>query len=486
MDERSPGAELQRSMGNQAVQRLLNENSRAGHNPSRPSGFPARRATFEGDFWERDASRRAEAAMARQSDVAMQMLQSKAMAPSAGGKPLHPIVRSAMETTFGHDFSGIRLFEGNAAAQLNARAVNFDRDIFFAPGEYQLDLLAHELAHVVQRDLGGPALAYRQGRGDMARMETALRHAAATLGSSVRFLPTPELQSLVRSMVSLISAFFPSGHGLINEHGAVTRSSQAVFLDQSVRRGSITGTYRHQLRIFLSEERPTEDARYQPNANGGEVRIFVHNTVSLSESELIATLAHELVHLFTDVMFRAEQFAHRLPAAQPPLPRPAESGTHPVSISIQLADPTLGHNSAIGGQIDALRRVYQPVVDFLNVQRIARGEQPLDAVAVSAGWTTRTTDELLAYIIDQQVNIGVQLATDRGRARVAFTIPLDPLSFFRVYAGRHWLDNPRDRAALQLPDAEPILRAAGNSAEMRAVYQTIEQWVTATAATPSR
>jgi hypothetical protein len=267
--------------------------------------------------------------------------------------------------------------------------------------------------------------------------------------------------------------------------------------------------YRHELRMYLSEENRQEDASYEsivsgggnapgaPSGSsggasaGGQIRIFVHNVARLSDAELIATLAHELVHLFTDVISRAQLFAIRLRTTQPPLPG-AAAGGRSVSVSIDLADVTLGAYSAAfqGGpaaerrlrfesQRQALHRPYQSVVNFLNQQRAVRGAPALDPVAVSGTWVARTTDELLAYIIDRQVDTAVQLLTSRGPGggRVAFTVPLDPVVFFRVYAGRHWLTDPQDQAALRLPAAEPIMRQAGNSAEMRAVYLSLEEWV---------
>lgn len=84
---------------------------------------------------------------------------------------------------------------------------------------------------------------------------------------------------------------------------------------------------------------------------------------------------------------------------------------------------------------------------------------------------------MLAYVIDQNVDIAVQLATGTGRARVALIVSLEPLRFFRSYAGLHWLDDVRDREALRFPAAEPILQRAGNSDEMRAVYNAIQRWV---------
>ncbi len=80
------------------------------------------------------------------------------------GEPLPEGIRSRLEHTFGHDFSHVRVHTDGAAADaaqaLNALAFTLGRDIYFNRGAFQpqsqggLELLAHELTHVVQADEG--------------------------------------------------------------------------------------------------------------------------------------------------------------------------------------------------------------------------------------------------------------------------------------------------------------------------------------------
>ena len=83
-----------------------------------------------------------------------------------GGRSLEPAGRSSMERAFGADFSGVRVHDDAAAADLSAsvgaRAFTVGSDIFFGAGQYDpvgrggRELLAHELTHVVQQG-GGAA-----------------------------------------------------------------------------------------------------------------------------------------------------------------------------------------------------------------------------------------------------------------------------------------------------------------------------------------
>jgi hypothetical protein len=84
-----------------------------------------------------------------------------ATAISSGGVPLPASERAFFEPRFGRDLSDVRLHADEAAASassgINARAFTLGSDIGFARGEYAPGrregrrLIAHELAHVVQR-----------------------------------------------------------------------------------------------------------------------------------------------------------------------------------------------------------------------------------------------------------------------------------------------------------------------------------------------
>jgi hypothetical protein len=77
------------------------------------------------------------------------------------GQPLKPRQRRYMESRFRRDFSQVRIHDGSQAQQLSsdihARAFTHGGDIYFNRGEYRpetpmgMNVLAHELTHVVQQ-----------------------------------------------------------------------------------------------------------------------------------------------------------------------------------------------------------------------------------------------------------------------------------------------------------------------------------------------
>jgi hypothetical protein len=95
-----------------------------------------------------------------------QSKQARHAAPS-GGTPMESGLRSVLDSRFGHSFENVRVHadaEAEAVTRcFDARAMTCGNDVFFADGQYAPEsfdgfrLLAHELTHVVQQDVGsGP------------------------------------------------------------------------------------------------------------------------------------------------------------------------------------------------------------------------------------------------------------------------------------------------------------------------------------------
>lgn len=122
------------------------------------------------DAVERDADAMADRVL-RSADIARPVSLAKEGTPAtasglvpAGGQPLDAVTRAWMEPRFGADFGTVRVHTGTAAAShaadVSAHAYTVGEEIVFGAGEYQPGsesgrrLLAHELAHVVQRRSG--------------------------------------------------------------------------------------------------------------------------------------------------------------------------------------------------------------------------------------------------------------------------------------------------------------------------------------------
>ncbi len=111
-----------------------------------------------------DATGRSSMLRSLQRGMGNRRLQSEISAQD--GHPLDDSARTTMERGFGTDLNGVRVHaDARGAAQaraLGADAFTTGSDIFFGSGRYQpqttagRELLAHELAHVVQQRHGAP------------------------------------------------------------------------------------------------------------------------------------------------------------------------------------------------------------------------------------------------------------------------------------------------------------------------------------------
>jgi len=139
--------QLQRQYGNRWVQRILKKKSNGGVNAD---------ATLD--------------------------VENRIQRARHGGQALDRGVMSKMETSFGADFSNVRVHTDagadNLNRALNARAFTTGQDIFFRQGEYNPgsskggEILAHELTHVLQQKGGAVQTKLRLGKpGDKYEQE---------------------------------------------------------------------------------------------------------------------------------------------------------------------------------------------------------------------------------------------------------------------------------------------------------------------------
>jgi hypothetical protein len=166
---------LQRTLGNQAIQRLIRANIiQAKLEVSEP-----------GDVYEREADDLAETVMrmpepaeagpAHQGNTQIHRagsapgqapemsgdVESGILAQTQGGQPLPPSALAFFEPRFSYDFSNVRIHAGTQSSEsakaVNARAFTLGNHIVFGDGEYAPEtprgkkLLAHELVHVIQQ-----------------------------------------------------------------------------------------------------------------------------------------------------------------------------------------------------------------------------------------------------------------------------------------------------------------------------------------------
>jgi hypothetical protein len=182
--------------------------------------------------------------------------------PAGSGRPLDPGVRSWAEGAFGADFSSVRVHTGPsadaAATAISARAYTVGSDIVFGRGQYRPGsdtgrrLLAHELTHTLQGDVGRVArdLAVTPTEPEAANEElTADEIADALEFNRRRFRREIEIEQL-RDVVGV-----PPSPAVVDAAfvRAVARYQAAFGLDQDGKVGPVTAA--HLAREFRAEAR---------------------------------------------------------------------------------------------------------------------------------------------------------------------------------------------------------------------------------------
>jgi hypothetical protein len=197
---------FQRTVGNQAAQRLLAVDTLAAKNTSTANQMAT---NAPGDQYEQEAVRVSQQLMRTsepqqrvgawgRADCGHELVQLKSAVPSgvssadapasvhdvlnSPGHPLDAETRTFMGPRFGKDFSDVRVHSDARAVEsadaVQARAFTVGHHIVFAAGEYAPGtsagraLIAHELAHVIQQSSGaddareqGTVLLQREPRG---------------------------------------------------------------------------------------------------------------------------------------------------------------------------------------------------------------------------------------------------------------------------------------------------------------------------------
>ena len=116
----------------------------------------------------------------------------------SGGRSLPEPLRMKMESSFGQDFSDVRIHEGAEATSIGAHAYTVGPHIYFRPGLYAPHqqrgqaLLGHELTHVVQQRAG--RVAPSEGAGVPINANPALESEADSAGARAATGQTVALQ----------------------------------------------------------------------------------------------------------------------------------------------------------------------------------------------------------------------------------------------------------------------------------------------------
>lgn len=162
------------------------------------------------------------------SAAARAPIKEPAPASDGPGRSMPHDVQAPLERAFDADFSAVRIHEGPEANALGAVAFTKGADIYFSHGRYSpyerrgLELLGHELAHVVQQSQGR-VRATTQAKGAEINDDPALEReadewgaraargesVAAQLGAMGAIVPVAQRSVIQRSVTTKYGEFKP-------------------------------------------------------------------------------------------------------------------------------------------------------------------------------------------------------------------------------------------------------------------------------------
>jgi hypothetical protein len=398
--------------------------------------------------------------------------------------PLDDYSRTFFEPRFGRDFSGVRIHRdaraAKAAAGLNARAFTTGDDIYFGRDEYAPQtgagkkLLAHELTHVVQqrRGIATPTI-QREVATPSAEAQAAALLTGATdlLSASPPHAPLPGIRQLMQESGNVMANFFPSGYGVLDSNGRVTRASTRTDLYTTVRSGSMGVGMPFEFRVYVYLSHETGGAaagRYVPQGNlGGRIIFYINHITGVAVDEVAELMAHELFHMWAHAQrVMRERFGDEA------------AGQLPNRAAARILDP--GRFSA---QRRTMRTHFTSLIGYLDAEQRRRGALIVGrSVSERADrWADLVVEEVGAYvygvcameaIVTEQTR---RTAASTGAPAVGIGSFFDAVSFLRNYIRNHWLQDPDDRTALDQPRGRSLL--AGMRDDILALKSAVESYI---------
>ena len=164
---------------------------RAGKRPEETAPEPEPQHRLEEQSGQ---PRKEDRILSLQRSVGNQAVQK--LLPQSEGEPIADRERQELEAAFGRDLSEIRIHRDAEAVELaadaGANAFTTGRDVYFAAGGYSTSTLAHEVSHVIQQ---GEAASYSHGE------EAALERQADAASSAVMSGHAAEVSSVAAAPV---------------------------------------------------------------------------------------------------------------------------------------------------------------------------------------------------------------------------------------------------------------------------------------------
>ncbi len=148
-------------------------------------------------------------------------IENRLSSTKGSGSPLSPEIQSRMESSFGADFSNVRIHNNSTAVQLSddlhAQAFTHENDIYFNSGKYDINapggqhLLAHELTHTIQQGKS-PSVSLRRKPNTGLLSEPVITKSNTPTGTAIASVPESKIQTEEDQQVDLLKGKLQNMH----------------------------------------------------------------------------------------------------------------------------------------------------------------------------------------------------------------------------------------------------------------------------------
>jgi len=280
-----------------------------------------------------------------------------------------------------------------------------------------------------------------------AKLAGAMHTAVQDLAAASPYLATAAQRDLLGEVVNVLSAFFPTGHGVLDAAGRMLKSAQRYRTEvlSPTSRGSQPFYFHHDTWLHISFAKANAAGMQRPFAPGHRCWIYL---CALRLTGDVATLAMVLVHETIHML------GHRYRSVED------KFGAAVAGATPSKAAAALLVRSGFDARRRAMETRFTPLVEFLNRQpyRAVHGRMGQLPSTVAGIWGAHVVEELLAYVFTERATWALAQLQAR-RSGVGASQNLVPMQFLQDYFRNYWLTDPNDAAAIGTKAGRAILAA---------------------------
>jgi hypothetical protein len=228
-------------------------------------------------------------------------------------------------------------------------------------------------------------------------------------------LKNPAQQDLLRFMTSLLTNFFPAGHGLVDAQAKVLRQSQKASIHINVRgKDGSLWPFEHRVRLYLVDQIPNLRLRGELMTGiFSSIRLFTRQMDDGAPRNAVRTAVHEMTHMMFTMIRRFEQ---RFGA----------------ETTARLLSRQPWRLLVLSGFTTHRQHLERHVRDLLRVLPI-----PMQPAELAASLIEEAFAFMFGVVVDEAIARSLRVATPKSGPAILVSTDFSPKQFLRFYVLEH-------------------------------------------------